>query len=549
VARALAATLAAALLVVPWAGGAPDAEAPRRGGTVVLTGVARESSCLNAFFKRCRSGDDFLSSWVMGAVLPGAFRVGSDLRLRPNLVSRVDYTTAPPFTFTYHIRPEAHWSDGTPVSSRDFVFTHRMSLSAGVELHAGYEEMVTQVKSIRPLDARTVRVVLRSRFDGWRRLFPYVLPEHALAGADFGSVWNERFDDPHTGRPIGSGPWLVRGWERGRAITLERNPRYWRGRSAFLDRLVLRFRMPIKDALEGLRRGELDLVHGLALSVDETREARQLAGLGIRVQFEVGPGWDHLEFRLGPGGHPALRNKLVRRAIAHAIDKAALLGAQVPPAYRRNAATDSAVFPTNSHYYRPNWNIYSYRPEKSRRLLEQAGCRLGEDDIYVCAGQRLSLRGFAIAGNAPHEASLRIISEQLRRAGIEVVHGFAALGQLFAQVVASRDFDLLYFAWVRSSDEPGMGPILRCGGTQNYTGYCQRLVDRDLDEAGRVLDVDQRARVLDRIDARVANDVPLIPLFHRPVIGAASGRLRGYALVPSGPIDPFVGAENWWLAR
>ena len=94
-----------------------------------------------------------------------------------------------------------------------------------------------------------------------------------------------------------------------------------------------------------------------------------------------------------------------------------------------------------------------------------------------------------------------------------------------------------------------MNQILRCDGTQNNTGYCQRLVDRDLDEAGRILDVDHRARVLNRIDARIATDVPRLPLFHRTVISAASARLRGYVLAPSGPLDPFVGAENWWLAR
>jgi hypothetical protein len=92
-----------------------------------------------------------------------------------------------------------------------------------------------------------------------------------------------------------------------------------------------------------------------------------------------------------------------------------------------------------------------------------------------------------------------------------------------------------------------MSTVLRCGGRQNWTGYCQRLVDRDLDEAGRVLDADLHARVLHRLDARVALDVPLIPLFHRPLIGAARATIRGYA--PSGTLDPLAGVENWWLAR
>jgi peptide/nickel transport system substrate-binding protein len=550
VARALAAAFAAALVaVVPGAGAAPDAETPRRGGTVVLTGVAREPACLNAFFKRCRSADDFATDWVMSAVLPGAYRVGPGLTLRPHLVSHVDFTRTPPFALTYHIRSGARWSDGTPVSARDFVFTWKTSLSAGVELHEVYAADLAQIADVRALNARTVRVVPRSRFGGWRRLFPYVLPEHVLSDADFGTVWNERIFDPRTGRPIGSGPWLVRGWERGRAITFERNPRYWGGRPAYLDRLVLRFRMGNEEAIEGLRRGELDLVHGLPLSVGETREIRQLAVAGIRTQSVPGPGWVHLEFRVRTPGHPALRNKLVRRAIAHAIDRTALVRAQVPAADRRNAAIDSVVFATTSRHYRPNWSRLRYDPAWSVRLLRQAGCRLGADGIYVCAGERLSLRGFTIAGNASFEGGLRVLSEQLRRAGIEVRPTYAALGSLFGQngIVASGAFDVLLFSWGRRDDEPGENQILRCGGTQNFTGYCQRLVTRDLDEAGRVLDADQRARVLNRVDARVASDVPLLPLYHLPLIGGASPKLRGYA--PSGPLNPFVSAEDWWLAR
>ena len=79
---------------------------------------------------------------------PGRLRLGPDLTLRPALVSGVDVTTAPPFTLTYHIRPEARWSDGTPVSSRDFVFTHRTSLSDRVELFPAYAEALAQVESV-----------------------------------------------------------------------------------------------------------------------------------------------------------------------------------------------------------------------------------------------------------------------------------------------------------------------------------------------------------------------------------------------------------------
>ena len=115
----------------------------------------------------------------------------------------------------------------------------------------------------------------------------------------------------------------------------------------------------------------------------------------------------------------------------------------------------------------------------------------------------------------------------MRRAGIEVVPAFVPFASLFGQILLSGAFDLVLFSWVSQDAEPGMN-FLRCGDVQNYTGYCQRLVTRDIDEAARVLDADQRARVFNRADARVACDVPVLPLYQRPLIGAARATLRGY---------------------
>jgi peptide/nickel transport system substrate-binding protein len=529
------------LVAVPSAGGASGVETPRPGGTVALAGTVLEPACLNAFFKRCQAGN--LTSMVMGMVLPGAYRLGPDLTLRPNLVSHVEVKKTPPFTLTYHIRPEARWSDGTPVSAGDFVFTHRTSLGSGVEPHPAYALALAQVADVRPLDARTVRVVLRSRFGGWRLLFPYVLPRHALAQADFRTVWNERIHDPRTGRSIGTGPFLVGRWIRGREITFERNPRYWGARPAYLDRLVLRFWKEQEEPIEWLRRNELDVVHGLPLSAGLARELRQLRG--VEVRSSPGEHWEHLALRVRAPGHPALRNKLVRRAIAHAIDKVALVRALFGERDRRDSLSESAFFATSSRYYRPNWSTLRYDPAESTRLLGQAGCRLDADGIYVCAGERLSLRAYTITGTAFREQSLRIIQKQLRDVGVELDLRYVAAGPLFASVLPSGDFDLAHHSWGREP-EASNSTILRCGGSQNWTGYCQRLVTREIDEAGRILEAEQYIRALHRLDARVALDVPLIPLYHRPFIGAARTAVRGYT---SHATNPFIGAEDWWLAH
>ena len=85
-----------------------------------------------------------------------------------------------------------------------------------------------------------------------------------------------------------------------------------------------------------------------------------------------------------------------------------------------------------------------------------------------------------------------------------------------------------------------------CGGIQNYGGYCQRLVTRDLDQADRILDEGDQARVLNRADAQIARDVPVIPLHQVPFPAAVRSTVRGFVL---SPFNPLWGAENWWLER
>ena len=99
------------------------------------------------------------------------------------------------------------------------------------------------------------------------------------------------------------------------------------------------------------------------------------------------------------------------------------------------------------------------------------------------------------------------------------------------------------FAWFPSY---GIGTdVYGCGGAANYTAYCQRLVTADLNQADRILDDEQRARVLNRADRRLAKDVPVIPLYQPPAVTAYRATIRN---VGRSAFD-LVNAEDWWLAE
>ena len=537
---ALAVAIAVSLLAVSGAGGAATQQTPKPGGTVVMA-IPRhlEPACLNPYLDPC-------SPSYVGVVLRGAYQVAPDVTLQPDLASAEVVATAP-FTLRYRIRPEARWSDRTRVTARDFVFTQQAILRYRKELNVGFEDHLARVRSVRARDPKTVIVVLRDRYLDWRFLFPWVLPHHALAGEDLRGLWKDGINNPKTGAAIGTGPFLVKRWERGKQITFRRNPNYWGPHTAYLDSIVVRY-VAAEGAAEAMRRGDVDMIDATFPIIQPAAlELRQQPAPGIKVVSFPTESWEHVDIRIGPGGHPALKNPLVRQALAFAIDRVViaraarkLLGETAP----RSEPLDSVVFPSNSRYYRPSWNGYRYRPQEARRLLERAGCRRGAaDGIYTCAGERLSLRFVAPAV----ERRIRIVQlaqAQLRQVGVEVIETYGPISTVFGQVLPNGDFDLIVYGWNGSASTAGPYDIFGCLRESNFTGYCDRLVTRDLRQATRILDDERRVKLLNRVDKRLAKAVPAIPLFQVSGLLALDTSIRGVNT------NGFLTwrAEDWWLA-
>jgi peptide/nickel transport system substrate-binding protein len=529
---ALTAAIAVSLLAVSGAGGV-GTQTPKRGGTVVVAlPPFAEPACLRTWAPVCGSG----SGWPT-KVLAGAFTSGPD-GLRPELVSH--YTlTKDPFTVTYYIRPEARWSDGVPVSAQDFVFARKTYLKYGE--FSKDDDFRTAIRRVYAVGAKTVTFAFRSRYGNWRSLLDFPpLPHHALAGEDLANVWKDRIDNPKTGRPIGSGPFLVGPWERGRQVTLIRNPNYWGSHPAYLDGIVVRF-VRIGGG-EALRSGEADLTI-LRLGSEELRgDAR------FKLLSTLNSGWEHFEIRSrAPGGHPALKSKLVRRALAYGIDRVALVRTLFPDVKPPPPPLDSTLYLRNERSYRPNWNIYRHRPAEARRLLAQAGCRQGPDGIYACAGERLSLRFVTTAG-APHRArTLELVQAQLRQVGVEVVPSYVLSDPLFEQLLPSGNFDVALFLWQNKSAPEEVNSLYRCGAESNFSGYCSRLYTSDINQLDRIVDPVRRAAVANRADRRMAGDVPILPLYQRPFTFGVRKPIQGF--VPNGFGSILWNAENWWLER
>ena len=302
-----------------------------------------------------------------------------------------------------------------------------------------------------------------------------------------------------------------------------------------------------------LRRGEIDMIDPhLNVLRAQALELRRQRAPGIRVDTVLGTVWDHFAIRQGPGGHPALEKRLVRQAIAYGIDRARIVREAAALNLASAAASkplDSVVFLAHSPYHERNWSTYRHRPARARRCSSRRAGR-GADGIYVCDGNRLSLRFATTAGVQRRELIVRLAQAQLREVGVEVVPVFgpspAVLGAPDSLLVRG-DFDVLLFTWILGPVTEGPAKIFGCQQPLNFTGYCDRLVTRDLVNATQTLDLARRVKLLNSVDVRLARAVPAIPLSQITFLFARKTAVRG--VVQNGVGSRFWDLENWWLAE
>jgi len=246
----LAATVvgAATTLVAAAPADPTTAPKPRAGGAVVVA-IHLDPPSLNYYLDL---GAPFSTSVISDQVLASAYRdVGRSGAFVPDLIDGDPKITRRPFSLTYTIKKDARWSDGVAITARDFVYTWQVLAKSSFKIPDATRAAYGNIVHANVLGAKRVRFVFRHVDVEWKQLFAPVLPRHALAGANFDEVWRERIDNPKTGRPIASGPFIFAGRNRGSSLTLARNRNYW-GRKARLDRLSFRVILDYSEELRAL---------------------------------------------------------------------------------------------------------------------------------------------------------------------------------------------------------------------------------------------------------------------------------------------------------
>ncbi len=507
---------------------------PERGGRLLFGAEQEPANGLNEMLACCQMA---WAEVMLDPILEPAFEYTPEFVYEPVLVSDVELQEDP-FVLTYRIRPEAIWSDGTPVSAGDFEFTWRTFVDErwDIAVRAGYE----LIRSATIIDDKTLSFEFEKPFAAWRELFNPVLPAHVLRGENFNKVWLESILDPKTGQPIGNGPFLFDQWTKGQELVLTRNDRYWGEHHAYLDEIVFRFIPETSSAIQALRGREID---GL-WPQPQLALADLMDDPDLNVQVSGGVIWEFLLFQLDD---PLLARHNIRAAIAHGIDRQAIIDTLLRDLSPGLPVLDNAILVEGQEGYEPHFARWTHDPAESERLLRAEGCERGADGIYVCDGKRLSFGFMSTSGNDLRELAFEVIQAQLRAVGIEVIFEFRDAPVAFsARGLFGGNFDL--FMAATGTPDPNSGvQMYACGGGFNFGSYCNEEATEALEASDSELDPAVRLALLNEADELIAHDLPVLPLYQKPVILAAQDAFRGAVNNPGGL--PTWNVEDWWLAR
>jgi peptide/nickel transport system substrate-binding protein len=444
------------------------------------------------------------------------------------------------FCVRYHIRPEAAWADGTPVTSADFVFTYETVAdpSADIASREGYD-LITGYEVV---DDKTVLFAFDEIYAPWQTLFSTVLPAHALEGQPFETAW----DDAIT---VGSGPFTFVEWVPEDRIVLARNPDYWGESTGDIQTLNILFYPDASSQADALGDGEIDVIY----PEPDLSLVEEVNGMGgIEVVTGVGPVWEYFGFNQDD---LRLQQLFVRQAIAQGIDREAILDEVVRPITLGAELLGNAVWLNGTEYYEDHFNgIFPYDPAAAEELLTSNGCVRGEDGIYVCGGERLSFSWATTSDNEARDLHFEMAQANLGEIGIEVTADFGPTSELLqtANLQGGADvWQATNLAWVAQPDPAWgnsrfycQGDALNGFGALNFFRYCDEEVDVLIRSTDTIIDPAERAATYNEADALWLGAAPMIPMYQRPTLLAWNAEIQGPSHNPS-QIGPLWNVGDW----
>jgi peptide/nickel transport system substrate-binding protein len=469
---------------------------------------------------------------LMNSTLPAVwyFDAGGVPVLNTDVVDKAQQTSASPQTIDYHINSKAVWSDGTPITYKDFAGMWKAdngtSKAFNVASTNGYEQIASVDKGATDQD---VKVVYKTPYPDWQSVFSPLLPSVLTATPNsFNKLWVN-------GPTLAGGPFKVGTLDKtAKTITVVPNDKWW-GQKPKLDKI----QYIVLDQSAQAKALQSDQVDFVDIGSSVATYALVKATPGITIRKAGGPNWRHID--LGHAG--PLADVKVRQAVALSIDREGDAKTLLGPLDWPAKTLDSHIWMNNQSQYKSTCGDFCTRDiAKAGQLLESAGFTKGSDGVYAKAGKPLNLSFVISAGTKTQQDEAAFQQKALQQAGIKVTIKPVPSDPYFPDYITVGKFDLAIFSWIGTPFPISSSKsIYTSNGDQNYAKIGTPEIDTLFQKAVSELDPGKAKDLSYQIDQKIWEEGHSVALYQRPeLVGAKSTLVNFGAFGFAGSLKNYV---------
>ncbi|MFQ5508384.1 MAG: ABC transporter substrate-binding protein [Leptospirillia bacterium] len=435
-------------------------------------------------------------------------RTGPNMEVTGDLAA--SWETPTPTTYLFHLKSGFRFHDGTPVTAQDVVYTFRWMLDPdNLSPHRGGYKEISEVVAEDDLTVRFTLTAPHAPF--------LVNMERGIVPAHLGDT------EGYGAAPVGSGPYRLEEQRPGEAVKLVAFAGYPDGAPP-TEHLTFRVMPEDTVRLLAIKKGDVHMVLN-ALPPDAIKMLENDPRLV--VERSTGTNYSYLGFNLED---PLLKRPGVRRAIAHAIDRDAIIEAL----YRGQARPATGMLTPDHWAYEPDVATHPFDPDMAKALLDEAG-------LIDPPGPepRFSL----LYKTSQNELTRRIgevLQQQLAEVGIAITVRPYEWGTFYSDI-KNGNFQIYTLSWVGIVEPDIFHYVFHSDSVPpagaNRGHYKNPKVDALLETGRSTPERKKRRATYREVQKILARDLPYVSLWHPEVILVRDRRLTGFELTPSGDYD------------
>ncbi len=433
-------------------------------------------------------------------------------------------------TYTFHLRKDLKFSDGSPLTADDVAFTWTIQYdksydgssqlpSLNVKGGKAYKEGTSPtVEGIKVIDPQTISATLEQpNATALVQLGSNVLSK-AYYGKDY-KIGNLEYIKKLHEKPLGDGPYKLEKFIPGQEVRFVANENYFKGKPK-TEHFI--YKTTEGDVWQFVETGEVDYASFSA--TDENIEKLKALGFVNIIPYTPST-YGYLQVNLK---HEQLKDKLVRQAIVYGLDRQSIY---VDAAQGAGSIANIPASPISWSYTEEGINPYKYDPEKAKQLLDEAGWTVGAGGIREKDGKPLSIH-YLGSKSKNTDIFIAVAKENFEALGIEFQpEVFADFNSLVSKVEGG-DYDHVSFSTSMLTD-PSDGFMQFFDG--EITDYENPKFLELYNKALATTDIEARKAVYKELYQLFNDELPIIFTSYKKTVYAYNGRIENLS------VSPFIG--------